>query len=329
VSFSPPLWQLRACMVDKTHPARLVGSAIKIHDIPIFHSDCSELFYPLIGDEPSLTNITRGTPHFLVFVIGSPARLLSVLNAYIAFLVSHDSDRFVRQPCFFPIARKGRTRLTELLTAVDFCYARTIAQVGQFLSGVTPQPALDLNDSRLGNVGGSDCVSPSPYHLLQRLFTFYADCATVVTNLPVWAVTLQWKDRRSFVTGAIDSVVALAPSNRHVNVSFRMLGCGPPDPLVKATKMRLVNFALPGECPIVALEDDALILTLEGVKDFSRPLAVANVTATCEGDSTVIVDTIMFTGVVAFSVERLVHRQVRLTFPIRTFAELDALGSTP
>jgi hypothetical protein len=182
---------------------------------------------------------------------------------------------------------------------------------------------FDRNDSNLGEVGSSDCVPPSPYRLLQQFFTFYADCATVVTNLPVWAVTLHWNTKRIFVTGAVGSVVT--QPNRRVKASFRMLGCGPPDPLVSATMVRLVNFALPGECPIVTLEDDALILTVEGVKDFSRPVAVSNVTVQCEGEATVIVDGVMFSGVVAFSVERFIQRHVRLTFPVRTFAELDPI----
>jgi hypothetical protein len=186
-----------------------------------------------------------------------------------------------------------------------------------------------LKDVKEPGDHGDPWITPvSPYHLLQRFLTFYCDCATVVTEFPVWAVKITFSGGKTVVTGAIDEIdVKPAAATASGKVEFRMLGAGAHTVCVPTSGVKLVSYPMPFETQINAIEDDSLILTLVGTtKEFENPIVVTTVSASWDTNRTLRVDGVEFPQTVGFSVERFMHRHAKVMFPVRTFIELGVLA---
>jgi hypothetical protein len=328
-NYIPPLWQFHAVEAPKITETL---SRIKYKDFPLFNGCLMNHFAPLKGtQEPSEAMIGRGWAFFFVPIIGRPGRILTVLNSFLCFVLSHNSTQFLRNLSFIIIARKESTRLTEFLTAVDLCYRLTAGQIDQFLEELTPGIDLNRNECVIQqfpdpeNHGNLWNTAISPYHLLHRFFTFYCDCATVVTMIPVWAVIIQIGGNHPFVTGCVSSVEVLDNGRGLGDVKFAPFGLPNWLPVVIRLihSLTLVNVQMPDEESLKAIDDDSLVLRVRSPVESAGPFIVSRLeadwmTTSCD----LMVDSVVFQGVTKFIVERWTIEGVGVGFPIRTFATL-------
>jgi hypothetical protein len=326
-------WRFRAAEAPKTDGRKIEESDAQFKKIPLLKSPVVDFFRPLADREPPDAEIPRGWPVFNVLVIGPPARMLSVLNGYLGFVVAQESPRFSRNLAFVPIPRRAGTRLTDLLGRTDVCYRLTAGQVDRFLSSTVPRVDLEKWDCRIADLPDpAKYADPwsapvSPYHLLQRFLTFYCDCATVVTEVPVWEVTLICGQGRFTTTGCLCGIdVAPVEEESGGTIDFRLLGPGENEFRVSATGLQAVAFPLPAERQVNTVEDESLVLTLAGApREFGEPMVITNVRGEWTRPRVVCVDAVEFADVSVFSVDRFTHQQSKINFPVRTFAGLDSL----
>jgi hypothetical protein len=222
----------------------------------------------------------------------------------------------------------------ELLVETDDLYRATADQIDTFLNGLNPKVDLHTQDQGLftppfkdPTYKGDLWTTPvSPYHVLRRLFTFYCDCATVVTEIPIWAVTLKFEDTPSIVTGFLGSfVIETKPDLSKGTVHYQLFGF--PDefePAEIVLGLALTAFPSASEPPVNTVADSTLLLSRKDPTHILDDFLVTKIKGEWAGSCEVLLDSVPFKSVVSFSVERFRHpsTNAEVVFPVRSFAAL-------
>jgi hypothetical protein len=316
VRYAPIFWQFPCVGVDKEF--RLASSARQYRGVAMVREHLEGWFAPLTD---------QGGP-FFVIVIGAPERMMAVLAGFMEFVASHS---FSRELSFVLIPRGRRSRLVAFLAEADELYRATANQVDDFLKGLNPQVSLRAEEQELAlftdpTYPGDPWTRPvSPYHILQRLFTFYCACASVVTQVPIWAVTLKFRGT-SIVTGFLGSlVITQTKSLSFGNVRYQLFGFpGEYEPAVTVSGLTLVAFPLASELHLHTIADPTLQLSVKHPANFIEDRLVAAIRGQSKAPCDVDMDMVTFHDVLEFSVERSRHPMTTeaVAFPVRSFAIL-------
>jgi hypothetical protein len=287
---------------------------------------------------------------------------------FMEFVASQPTEQFSRDLSFILIPRKKRGRLTRVLCIIDRWYRATVGQVDQYLHDLYPKVDLEseatqFTNSREVEILGNVWQQPiSPYNVLQRLFTFYCDSATVVTSIPIWVVTMECRNlvgaeeegeppqervfscTSGFLSTLTVPVTTVGKGKLRCklygfagDVAYEPLLSQPP---LEVWSVNLTAFPIPrptdgqqtGLVPQPAAElrshtivDPSLLLTVKCPSIAVDDLIVDEVDCTWQdGKCKLELDGVPFTGVVHFSVERFRHpiTQEPVDFPLRTFADI-------
>jgi hypothetical protein len=337
VDYVPLLWEFSTMQLPKKIEFKASGSMYG--KVPLIHSGVCNGFRAL-RDKPNVTaqDIVNGRPLFFAVVIGSDERMLLALAGFIEFVISQPTELFSREVSFVLIPRGGkRARLFNYICALDPIYRATANQVTHFLSEIYPKISLKNTQITLGDFPrqephGNIWTEPvSPYHALQRLLTFYCDCATAVTPIPIWIATVHCA-QGSFVFGFLSSLLVLMTGDGCLQMQCHLCGFPEDDlePAADVWSVTLLAFALPfpgpsRERPVHTIVDPSLLLRLRSPASEFDDTLVDRLECTCSGGAcTIELDGVGVPEVTEITVEPFRHPKTgeRVNLPVRTFADL-------
>jgi hypothetical protein len=164
------------------------------------------------------------------------------------------------------------------------------------------------------------------------MLTFYCDCATIVTPVPIWLVTFRIGEK-SFVSSFLASLSATnvaAPGKTAVtgNVHSHLIDFPDSEFQMSTGVFAVMVSAFPQtarQLPVHTIVDSSLLLVVKNPMVPTDDTLVDFVQSDWEKDGCYLeMDGVKFESVSVFTVERFQHPITRapVDFPVRTFREL-------